>query len=217
MARERNVVAPPGLAVWVLVASLGLTGCGGAQLGEAQNAARTHGAALVRHDASAAYAQSSELIRARYPENKVHELLNANARELTQAGTQLVETQAAQVHTRAHATTPTGESFTLHEHDGRWFIDGNVFTGADLTTPLDTVAALRRALTRRSMPGFERVLSRSAREDVDAEIERILTSFDDPLALDVRVEGNTATIRAPSGQELHLVREAGEWRISEIR
>ena len=96
-------------------------------------------------------------------------------------------------------------------------IDGGILDAPALRTPEDAVRSLRRALARRSLPSLERVLARQPRADLEAEIERILDETADDLDHEVEIRGNRARVRLTGGREILLAREAGEWRIVEIR
>ncbi|HBQ13674.1 MAG TPA: hypothetical protein DEF51_21900 [Myxococcales bacterium] len=100
--------------------------------------------------------------------------------------------------------------------DGRWRIDGGVLDAAGLGTPLDAVAAFRRALMRRDLEGVERVLSRQTRAEWEEELRRVLEATADTDDLEVEIQGNRARVRTTGGGSIELVRESGEWRVVDV-
>ena len=55
------------------------------------------------------------------------------------------------------------------------------------------------------------------RAEVEDEARRWLEGTSDVDALEISVVGETATVRTPTGGTIELVREGGEWRITELR
>lgn len=118
---------------------------------------------------------------------------------------------------RARAQLASGEQVRLILEDGEWRLEGGVLGAPTLRTPADAIEALRQALLRRSLAELERVLARQVRAEIASEIARIVEATADPLDLQIEVQGNVARVRTSDGGEIVLVREAGEWHVSEIR
>jgi predicted nucleotidyltransferase len=100
--------------------------------------------------------------------------------------------------------------------DGAWRIDGGVLDAAGLGSPLDAVAAFRRALMRRDLDGIERVLSRQTRAEWEEEVRRLVDATADPDDLEIEVQGNRAHVRTTGGGSIELIRESGEWRVVDV-
>ncbi|MCA9858043.1 MAG: hypothetical protein KC458_12300, partial [Dehalococcoidia bacterium] len=117
---------------------------------------------------------------------------------------------------QARVQLASGETILLVLEEGGWRIDGGVLDAAGLVTPLDAVAAFRRALMRRDLPGVERVLSRQTRAEWEEEVRRVIEGTEDTDDLEVEVQGNRARVRTTGGGSIELVRESGEWRVVDI-
>ncbi|MBC7171937.1 MAG: hypothetical protein H5U40_05910, partial [Polyangiaceae bacterium] len=111
----------------------------------------------------------------------------------------------------------SGEEVALSREGGEFRIASGVLEATAPTTPEDAIVALRHALLRQSLPALLRILSRSTRAELEAEIDRILDETADELDLDIEESGDRATVRLGGGGLLVLVREAGEWRFEDIR
>ena len=155
--------------------------------------------------------ESSEL-----SEDDIARLLEENREELAERADQLDAQRQQGVQSRATVRLPGGELAVLTLEGGQWKIVGGVIDAPTLQTPLDTVRSLRRALARRSFRGVLRVLAHGPRAEIDAEIERFLEDTEDELDLEAEVRGNEAFVRSSNGRVIHLVREAGEWRVADI-
>ena len=145
--------------------ALALCGCGaGVRAGGPEPAIQRYAVALEQTDAPSAWAILDEDARRGHTREEHAALMEANRAELVEQGRALAraaESGAAVAHARV--TLRTGETVVLVLEDGQWRIDGGVLAAAGLATPLDAVAAFRRALMRHDLPGVERVLSRQTR------------------------------------------------------
>jgi len=203
-----------------LAGLVALVGCGAAGPGrstpEPRSALRAWAAAVRARDAGAAYALLDERARSETDAARFQALFDANHAELTAQAQALDARAASDVRARARLTLVDGEVVALVLEDGAWRIDGGVLDAPGLRAPEDAIAALRRALARRSLPGVLRVLSRETRADVEAEIARFLEASGDVAALETRTEGDTAEVRLGSGVRVTLVREGGAWRVVDV-
>ncbi len=195
-----------------------LSGCGAAGRVEGPSGTvRAYAAALSRGDAASAWVLLDEDARRGRTEPEHSALMAQNAEELAAqaealdraAGTEAVEA-------RARVPLASGETVVLVLEDGEWRIDGGVLDAAGLGTPLDAVAAFRRALMRRDLQGVERVLSRQTRAEWEEEVRRLVESTADPDDLEVEIQGNRAHVRTTGGGSIELVRESGEWRVVDV-
>jgi hypothetical protein len=142
----------------------------------------------------------------------------ADAREELRAQAEALAARAAggEVVARARQTLASGEVVGLVRDPEGWRVEGGVLDAAGARAPEDAVAALRRALLRRSLPAVLRLLARSTRAEVEAELERLIDATARPEALDVRIEGDDALVTLPGGGLVRLRREAGEWRVLDV-
>jgi ketosteroid isomerase-like protein len=204
----------------ILTGALGIlaVGCGvGGQVEGPTRVVRSYAGALQRGDADGAWGLLDEDARRGRTRDDHTALVTANAAELRDQGEALeraARTDAMEA--RARVPLASGETVVLVLEDGRWRIDGGLLDAAGLGTPQDAVAALRRALMRRDLPGVERVLSRQTRAEWEEEVRRVVESTEDVDDLEVEIQGNRARVRTTGGGSIELVRESGEWRVVDI-
>ncbi len=200
------------------LALLLLSGCGaGPRVEGPTGTVRAFAAALSRGDASATWALLDEDARRGRTEPEHAALAAENVAELAEQGEALDRAAAAgTVSARARVALASGETVVLVLEDGGWRIDGGVLDAAGLGTPLDAVAALRRALMRRDLGGVERVLSRQTRAEWEEEVRRLVDATADADDLEVEIQGNRARVRTTGGGSIELVRESGEWRVVDV-
>lgn len=193
-----------------------LAGCASAAVIEGPGpTVEAYARAVQAQDAEAVHALLDEESRESVATDDVARLLQENQQELNERA-EIAQQQLAGVNSRATVRLPSGEIAVLTLEDGEWKILGGVLDAPALQTPEDAIRAMRHALQRRSMSGVLRVLSRAPRAQLEAEVERFLDDTEDELDYDIEVEGNEALVRASNGRVIHLVREAGEWRIAEV-
>jgi hypothetical protein len=174
--------------------------------------------AVRADDAQAAYDLLDPATRAEVPFDRFAAAMRENRPELLDQAAALEEALAQrEVRPRARARLPGGESVTLVEEADGWRVESGVAQLPVLETPRDAVLALRRALLRRSLPDVQRVLSRATRDELEADIQRLLDETADELDLEYEVEGDQAQVRTSGGRQIHLIREAGEWRVVDVQ
>ncbi len=205
-------------ARWLLLFALAFVGCGGGPREEGPSrAVERYAGALARGDAPAAWALLDEEARRGRTAARHGELMTANATELREQAEALARAAGAEtIDAHARVELASGESVVLVLEEGGWRVDGGVLDAAGLATPLDAVAAFRRALMRRDLPGIERVMSRQTRAEWEEEIRRLVESTEDPDDLEVELQGNRARVRTTGGGSIELVRESGEWRVVDV-
>ncbi len=172
--------------------------------------------AIAANDVDAAWTLLDGKAREGVDEARFRVLFAENRAELA-AQAQAMGTRAATpVTAQARVALVGGEVVVLVLEEGAWRIDGGVLDAPGLRPPVDAVASLRRALQRRSLSGVLRVLARSTRGDVEAELARLLDATEDPSDLTVEVQGDSAEIRLTGGARIRLVRESGEWHVVDV-
>lgn len=135
--------------------------------------------------------------------------LEAQARELRR---QMVEP----VPVAAEVRLESGEVATFELQGGRWRITEGAAGSVSLSSPLQAVRAMRRALLRRSYRGAIRVLSRESRAQIEDEISRIIDGLEDEESLSIEVNGVRARIIYDDNHFVDLLREDGEWVIVDM-
>lgn len=177
-------------------------------------AARQLATALQQDDAQAAYHLLSPAVRREVSLSQFRRQWEENAAERRRLGEALQ--QAAPPRAHAAVVLENGERIPLVLEDGYWRLQGDVMNVAAMETPADTVAALRRALQRRSMDGLLRLLSRGQRAAWEARFEEIIQETQDPLGLEIEIDGQKAVVHTGDGDVIRLRKEAGEWRVTAI-
>ncbi|MCA9607857.1 MAG: hypothetical protein KC619_19745 [Myxococcales bacterium] len=207
-----------GRASWLLFLPLAFAGCGGGPREEGPSrTVQRYAGALARGDARAAWALLDEEARRGRSEEQHAALMQSNADELREQGAALGRAAGPEtVDAHARVQLASGESVVLVLEEDGWRVDGGVLDAAGLATPLDAVAAFRRALMRRDLPGVERVMSRQTRAEWEAQIRRLVESTEDADDLEVEIQGNRARVRTTGGGSIELVRESGEWRVVDV-
>lgn len=133
-----------------------------------------------------------------------------NGRELSALGETLAR---APVDRSARVTLVDGGAIVLVRDGESWRVDRGVLGRPSLTRPVDAVVALHDALARSRILGVLSLLARVPRAELDLELTRWLDGTADPDALEITVEGERATVTTPTGEQLQLVRESGEWHV----
>lgn len=194
------------------------TACGGgAGEGGPSRVVERYAAALAQGDPDAAWSLLDDDARRGRTEAEHAALMAANAHELGAQGRALARAAGPDgVDAHARVQLESGETIVLVLEAGAWRIDGGVLDAAGLATPLDAVAAFRRALVRRDLRGIERVLSRQTRAEWEEDLRRVLDATEDGDDLEVEVQGNHARVRTTGGGSIELVRESGEWRVVDV-
>lgn len=200
-----------------VVLSLGAGGCvQGPQVAGPGPVVARYAGALSQGDADGAWALLDGEARRGRTEEEHGALMQANAVELRAQGAALARAAEEGTAARAQVRLPSGESVVLVLEDGGWRIDGGVLDAVGLGSPLDAVAAFRRALMRRDLPGIERTLSRRTRAEWEDEVRRLVESTQDEADLEVEIQGDRARVRTTGGGTVELVRESGEWRVVDV-
>jgi len=172
--------------------------------------------AVADDDIAGAWALLDAKAREGVDEARFRVLFAENRAELTAQAQAMGTRAAAPVTAQARVALVDGEVVVLVLEEGAWRIEGGVLDAPGLRTPEDAVASLRRALQRRSLSGVLRVLARSTRGDVEAELARLLDATEDPADLSIEVQGDSAEVRLTGGARIRLVRESGEWHVVDV-
>lgn len=176
--------------------------------------ARRLAAALQQDEPEAAYRLLSPAVRREVSLQQFRRQWEENTAERRMLGKALQ--QAAPPRAHAAVVLENGERIPLVLEEGYWRLQGDVMNVAAMATPADAVAALRRALQRRSMDGLLRLLSRRQRAAWEARFEEIIEETRDPLDLEIEIDGQKAVVHTGDGDVIRLRKEAGEWRVTAI-
>lgn len=186
---------------------LGLVGCGAAA--PDAHMARARLAESLAHGDALGLAALTES----EPEVLAPSLSDARA-ELAERGDAL---SRAPLEETARLYLDSGSVVVLVREDERWVVDRGVLGVPALRTPTEALAAFAHALTRVRAARVTAVLSRGTRVLFAEELERWQRGLADVSAIPIVIEGERATATLPTGVWVDLVREAGEWRIEDVR
>jgi hypothetical protein len=201
---------------WLLSALLGCAWAQPARVPDPALDARGFALALRDDRPDAAYALLDREQRDRLAYEDFVRLWHENRAELQTLGTQLAQSAIA-ARATAELELEDGERVVLVLEAGQWRVQGGVFDAQALSTPIDAVLELRRALQRQSLPSLLRVLSQERRAAWLAAFDKSVQQTRDALDLRVEVNGDQATVHLPLGGEIHLKREAGQWHVWDVR
>lgn len=140
---------------------------------------------------------------------------------LERARTELAETaalsRARPLETRGRAYLESGSVVVVEHEEGGWRVASGVLGVPSLQSPTDAIRALSVMLQRLEATGIESVLSRDTRLSFHEELERWRRGTADPDAILIEIDGDVAIATTPSGGTIELRREAGEWRVVDLR
>jgi hypothetical protein len=186
------------------------------------------GAALVRGDLRVAYQLTSTEFQHRVPFEAFAASLAAAGGEPAALGQRMVA-EAPAVAPRVDVTLALGERVPLVLEAGRWRIDGPVFEAWGQGTPRAALRTFVRALDAHRYDVVLRLVPDRYRGGLSAErlrsfwegehtdehralLERIRAAAAAPLT----ETGDEARLSLPPGEEVRLVKEAGQWRIEDL-
>ena len=204
---------------WLLLCSLCVLGCACVARGTLPDPTQTahQFATAVRADQpKAAYALLDPELRQTLSDARFTALWRENRAELLEFAERWQHTDAAHS-AHARVTLDDGEQPVLVLEHGQWRVQGGLLDAQALDSPLDTVAELRRALQRQSLPSLLRVLARDRRAAWMAAFGKTMQQTSDPLDLQVEIRGDEATVHLTGGGEVLLKREAGRWQVWDVR
>jgi hypothetical protein len=196
-----------------------LIGCAAAPPARVPDPTRTtrrFASALRADHPDEAYALLDPELRGAIDRQRFLQLWRENRAELAAIGERMQRTPGPAA-ARAQLVLDDGERVVLVLEDGQWRVAGGVLDAQTLATPVDAVLELRRALRRQSLPGLLRVLARERRAAWLAAFEKSVEQTADPLDLRIEVHDDEAIVHLNGGGEIHLRREAGQWRVWDVR
>jgi len=184
--------------------------------GDPARALQTFLAAVRQDKLDVAYHALHPELRRTISRARFAELARDNKQELIDLAAQL-ERVDEQVRVQATVVTARGEAVAVVLEDGEYRLAGGVLDAHALSTPLDAISELRRALQRESLPLLMHVLSSERRAAWLAAFGETLERTEDPLDLRVEIQGDTAIVYLTGGGEIHLRKEADAWHVHDVK
>jgi hypothetical protein len=193
-----------------------ISGCAGSSLPDPREAARAYAEAVGRGDADAVHAMLTRQGRRGLGQEGTRRLVAAERAELTRQSRALLAVEPA-VEATATILLADGSEVGLTLEAGGFRVAAADTLPIAARTPSEALEGLRRALGRRSYAALLRVLSTESRGALETDMRSIHAGLSDPSSLDVRVNGDRAEVEIPGGHAVTLKREAGVWRVDDVR
>jgi hypothetical protein len=117
---------------------------------------------------------------------------------------------------RALVPTGPGELAELHWREGAWWLARTAPVRGAQESPQQTLDAFRAAIDSRNLDAALALLSSETRARYLAELDAIGAALAEGEA-SVIASGDVAVVLLQNGDQLHLVREDGVWRVERIQ
>ncbi len=207
MSKDRLVCA--------LSAALAVGACARPEVPDARDAARAYADAARRGDHRAIYAMLTREAKTAYGEQGTARLVAESKQELARQGASLSE-PGVRVEAVATYRLEDGENAELELEEEGFRVSAAGTFPVSARTPAQALEELRRALSRRSYSALVRVLSNETKSALESEVRTLVEGLSNAETLDVKVEGDTATVEVPGGHRVRLKRESGVWRVDDL-
>jgi len=212
----RSPAALSALAVLATVCGAALgAGCSVSSMPDPKEAAQAYADAASRGDTDAIYGMMAARSRAVLTRDELAIKVRDQRQELKELAA-AIASPATQVKAEAEVPYGDGEHAALVVEDGEYRVAGADALPAAARTPTQALETLRVVLARRSYAGLLRVLSKSTREAVEADMRSLVEGLERPEGLDVRVTGDLAVVEVPGGHIVRLRREGGAWHVEDF-
>ncbi len=202
---------------FVPVATLVLAaqGCSAGAVPDPRSAVDRYRSAAEKGDGEALYSMLTEAgQKARTPDD-VKRAVSEQRGELVEQA-RLLSSADSRIEARARLRFDDGEEAALELRDGAFRVTAAGALPGGARTPEQALLALRQVIARRSYAGLVRVLSPSTRAAIENDLRSLVTGLERPETLEVRVNGDVATVLVPGGHHVRLRREGGVWRVDDF-
>jgi len=185
------------------------------------------GAAVARGDLPAAYALTSTEFRQRIPFQAFAAGFKAGGAEPATMGQRMVA-ESARIAPRVEIELSFGERVPMLLEDGRWRIDGPVYEAWGQGTPRAALRTFVRALDEGRYDVVLRLVPNRYRAGLSVDELRafwegarkkehaaLLAELRASLNAPIVESEDEAHLPSPSGREIRLVREGGQWKVED--
>ncbi len=212
LSRRRRV---RGLVWFACLASFACSiGCS-PSVPDPKTAVEEYRRAAERGDGDALYGMLTESGRKEKSREDVRRAVAEQKAELAERG-KLLGSPDTRVEAVARLRFEDGEEATLDLRDGRFQVTSSGALPGGARTPEQALSGLRQVLARRSYAGLMRVLSPGTRAAIENDLRSLVLGLERPETLEVRANGDVATVLVPGGHHVRLRREAGVWRVDDF-
>jgi hypothetical protein len=192
-----------------------LVGCGSTALPDPREAARDYARAARAGDVDALHGMMTERSQRALGKDGVRRSVEDARAELDEQARRLAE-PTTRVEQAARVRYGDGEEVVLALEDGAFRISSADALPAGARTPNQALEQLRKVLARRSYAGLMRVLSQETRDAIERDLRGLVEALEHPEALDVKVQGDTASVLLDGGHRVRLRREGGRWSVEDF-
>lgn len=200
------------LSLAALISSLGV-GCARPVVPDPSATIAAYRDAAQRGDAAAMHELLTDRGKASLGREGVARVMGDGKAELSQQAQQL---DARKIEAKARVRFGDGEEATLVVEEGTFKVTSADALPAAAKTPTQALSQLRKVLARRSYAGLMRVLSRDTRAAVERDLRSLVEGLERPDSLEVKVQGDTATVQVPGGHIVKLRREGSTWSVDDF-
>ncbi len=190
-------------------------GCSSQAVPDPKAAVEDYRRAAERGDGDALYGMLTESGQREKSREDVKRAVAEQKTELAERG-KLLGSPDTRVEAVARLRFDDGEEATLDLREGRFQVTSSGALPGGARTPEQALAGLRHVLARRSYAGLMRVLSPNTRAAIENDLRSLVTGLERPETLEVRANGDVATVLVPGGHHVRLRREAGVWRVDDF-
>lgn len=190
--------------------------CAKPRVADPREAANEYAQALSRSDGDAIYEMLSRRSQRDLGRADTRRLVSESKRELAAQAEELKH-KSALIKARAVIRFEDGEQAELDLEEGVFKVGSVGAVPAAARTPAEALGDLRRALSRRSYPAILRLLSSETGGQLESDLSALVSGLEDPQTLDIQVQGEAAQVELPGGHRIELKREAGIWRVEDMR
>ena len=190
-------------------------GCSSQVIPDPQTTVDRYVEAAEKGDSDAIYGLLTQESRQARGKAKVRQLVEESDAELKRQA-KAIRSKGTKIEAEASVRFVDGEVARFSIEDGRFRIEAAAALPARASTPGAALAEFRAVLARRSYAGLIRVLSPDARAALEERLRSLVEGLEQPDALNIEVEGDTATVKVPGGHSVVLKREAGIWKVQDF-
>jgi hypothetical protein len=198
----------------IVLASTALAACG-PSVPDPKGAVDEYRRAAEKGDGDALYGMLTEAGQHEKSRDDVRRTAAEQRAELAERS-KVLGSSDVRVEAVARLRFEDGEEATLDLRGGSFRITASGALPGGARTPEQALGALRQVLARRSYAGLMRVLSPSTRAAIENDLRSLVLGLERPETLEVRANGDAATVLVPGGHHVRLRREAGIWRVDDF-
>lgn len=203
-------------SIVVVAAAFGAIACQRARVADPGAVVAAYADATRRGDSEAMYGLLSQRSRRDLGRDGTRRLMLDARKELATQGS-LLSRPEVKPDAVAVIRYQDGEEAELALEDGLFRVSSAAGLPSSPRTPSEALSGLRQALARRSYAALVRVLAAETRSALESDVSAIVRGLEDPETLDVEVEGDQAEVELPGGHIVKLKREAGVWRVEDLK